>query len=44
MANTTNLTEWLADNPKMMGVLWMMILLLSQAGNVFANSGAQSGP
>lgn len=44
MANTTEITEWLADNPRMMGALWMMVLLLSQAGNVVANGGAQSGP
>ena len=44
MANTTDFTEWLADNPKMMGALWMMMLLLSQAGNVVAQSNAQTGP
>jgi hypothetical protein len=44
MANTTDLTEWLADNPKMMGALWMLVLLLSQAGNVVAGSGPTTGP
>ena len=44
MADTTELTEWLADNPKMMGALWMMMLLLSQAGNVVAQGGANTGP
>ena len=44
MANTTDLTEWLADNPKMMGALWMMMLLLSQVGNTVAQSGANTGP
>jgi hypothetical protein len=44
MANTTDLTEWLADNPKMMGALWMLVLLLSQAGNVVAGGGATTGP
>ncbi|WP_274380512.1 DUF7503 family protein [Halorussus amylolyticus] len=29
----TNLTEYLAENPRMMGVLFTMLLLLSQAGN-----------
>ena len=44
MANTTDITEWLADNPKMMGALWMMMLLLSHSGNVVANGGANTGP
>jgi hypothetical protein len=44
MSNTTEITEWLADNPRMMGALWMMMLLLSQAGNVVAAGGSQAGP
>lgn len=42
MAN--DITEWLADNPKMMGALWMLLLLLSQAGPVLAGNGPQTGP
>ncbi|WP_256558627.1 DUF7503 family protein [Natronomonas marina] len=34
---------WLAENPKMTGVLFTMMLLLSQAGTVAAN-GASAGP
>ena len=29
----SNLTSYLAENPRMMGVLFTMLLLLSQAGN-----------
>ncbi|WP_275897453.1 hypothetical protein [Halorussus sp. MSC15.2] len=29
----TNVTSYLAENPRMMGVLFTMLLLLSQAGN-----------
>jgi hypothetical protein len=36
---------YLKENPRMMGVLFTMLLLLSQAGTVAAgNSGAISGP
>jgi hypothetical protein len=35
MANS-NATEYLAENPRMMGVLFAMALLLSQAGNASA--------
>ncbi|WP_449272226.1 DUF7503 family protein [Halorussus halobius] len=45
MANTSDLKEWLAENPKMMGALSMLLLLLSQAGNVVAGScGGRAGP
>lgn len=44
MANASDLTEWFKENPRMMGVLWTMLLLLSQAGNVIAQGGAESGP
>lgn len=40
-----NLTAYLAKNPKMIGVLFTLVLLLSQAGNVAAGSGgAVAGP
>lgn len=45
MSHTSDLKDWLAENPKMMGALWMMILLLSQAGSAVAGSGgARAGP
>jgi hypothetical protein len=31
-----NVTDYLAENPRMMGVLFTMLLLLSQAGNASA--------
>lgn len=37
--------EFLAQHPRLMGVLFTMLLLLSQAGTVVAkNGGAISGP
>ena len=44
MAHKSDLTEWLEENPRMMGVLWTMVLLLSQAGSVVAQGGATTGP
>ncbi len=41
----SELKSFLADNPKMMGVLFTMLLFLSQAGSVAAsNVGDISGP
>lgn len=34
----SDLKAFLAENPKMIGVLFTMMLLLSQAGNVVARS------
>ncbi len=40
-----NITEYLAEHPRMIGVLFTMFLLLSQAGNVAAGaSGTVAGP
>jgi hypothetical protein len=39
----SELKSFLADNPKMMGVLFTMLLFLSQAGSVAAAS-TVSGP
>lgn len=40
-----SVTEYLENNPRMMGALFTILLLLTQAGNVAAaNSGAHSGP
>lgn len=45
MANTSDLKDWLAENPKMMGALWMMTILLAEAGSVVASSGSpKAGP
>jgi len=44
MADSENVTEWLAEHPRMMGVLWMMMLLLAESGNAVANGGAKMGP
>lgn len=43
MSQTANLKEWLAENPKMMGAVWMLLLLLSETGTVAAGS-VSSGP
>ncbi|MFC7077441.1 DUF7503 family protein [Haloarcula halophila] len=44
MSDTT-MKEYLADHPRMIGALFTILLLLSQAGNVAANNGATiSGP
>ena len=46
MSDTTNpLAEYLKNNPRMMGVVFTALLLLSQAGSVAAgNNTAISGP
>ncbi|WP_438267175.1 DUF7503 family protein [Halorussus salilacus] len=45
MENKSKLADWLADNPKMMGVLWAMMLLLAESGSVIAtSSSARAGP
>ena len=36
--------EYLAENPRMIGVLFAMFLLLSQAGNAAASNAAIVGP
>ncbi|WP_449272272.1 DUF7503 family protein [Halorussus ruber] len=45
MAHSENVTEWLAEHPKMMGALWMLLFVLSQTGVAFAGgSSAKAGP
>ncbi len=41
---TSTVSEFLADHPKMTGVLFTMLLLLTQAGAVAAGGGAYHGP
>ncbi|WP_248896523.1 DUF7503 family protein [Haloplanus halobius] len=44
-SDSGTVATYLKNNPRMMGVLFTMLLLLSQAGTVAAgNSGAISGP
>lgn len=40
----SKLTEYLTDNPRMMGVLFTVSLLLMQAGTVAANGSVNPGP
>lgn len=46
MSQTDNkVAEWLGKHPKMTGILFMMMLLLSQTGSVAASNGsACAGP
>ncbi|WP_200862293.1 DUF7503 family protein [Candidatus Halobonum tyrrellensis] len=37
-------TNWLANHPKMMGVLFTAMLLLSNAGNAMAAASTTAGP
>ena len=42
---STRFTAWLADHPRMMGALFVTLVLLSQAGTVVANhSTVTNGP
>ncbi|WP_267902892.1 DUF7503 family protein [Halomarina oriensis] len=40
----TNVSTYIAEHPKMAGVLFTMLLLLSQAGSAAASAGAIRGP
>jgi hypothetical protein len=45
MSQTDNAAAaWLAEHPRMTGVLFTMMLLLSQAGTVVASGSAGQGP
>ena len=39
-----NTVAWLAEHPKLTGVLFTMMILLSQASTVAANGSASFGP
>ena len=43
MSDDNKAAAWLAEHPRMTGVLFTMMLLLSQAGTVAAGTG-QAGP
>ena len=41
----SRLTEWLVNHPRLMGALFVTLVLLSKAGTVAANGGnATAGP
>ena len=42
--NDNAAAAWLAEYPRMTGVLFTMLLLLSQAGAVAANGASNAGP
>lgn len=42
--DSNTVRSFLADHPRMTGVLFTMLLLLVQAGQVAAGGGAYSGP
>jgi hypothetical protein len=42
--DASGLASYLKEHPRMMGALFTMALLLSQAGTVAASNGATSGP
>lgn len=42
MAQQSTVRNWLAENPKMMGALWALLLVLAETGTVAA--GGMSGP
>lgn len=43
MSENDAVTEYLAENPQMVGALFTMCLLLSQAGTVAAGNGSTLG-
>ena len=44
MAQKSDFRSWLAQNPKLMGALWALVLLLAQTGQVAADNGGVVGP
>ena len=44
MSDDNKAVAWLAEHPKMTGVLFTMMLLLSQAGTVVATGSDAAGP
>ena len=43
MANRSDLTGWLTEHPKMIGVLWALMLLIAEAGSALAGA-PKTGP
>jgi hypothetical protein len=44
MSQNSNFTEWLANHPRMMGVLWILVLIWTETGAAVANSASTAGP
>lgn len=44
MAQQSDFRNWLAENPKMMGALWALLLILAETGSVAADGGSMAGP
>ncbi len=44
MCTMTDLTHYLKKHPRMIGVLFTMLLAISQAGTVAANNSTYTGP
>lgn len=40
----SDISSWLAEHPKMLGVLFTVMVLLTQAGSVAANGTGCAGP
>ena len=44
MVQTSELKGKVAENPKLLGALWALTLLVVEIGSVVASGGARSGP
>ncbi|SDR12101.1 DUF7503 family protein [Natronobacterium texcoconense] len=44
MSDTDTMTNYLAQHPRMIGALFTLFVLLSQAGTAAASSASQVGP
>ena len=45
MARKSDFRNWLAKNPKMMGALWTLLLILAETGSAVAGGGgSMAGP
>ena len=44
MSDSNSMSEYLANHPRMIGALFTLFVLLSQAGTVAAGSTSQIGP
>jgi hypothetical protein len=43
MSQNSNLAEWLADHPRMMGVLWVLVLIWAETGMALAKHAEGTG-
>lgn len=44
MAQQSTIQNWLAENPKMIGALFTLALILAETGSVVKAGGTMSGP